>query len=132
MQCTFLLKTKVVLVFRPPMTQMSITAESEQPNLDQHLVPSSAVVPMHLCCTLQWMIFNFRQDWCFHVLRSSINSVASSASYSLLHHFYIYRDSGPQVVRQTKAIMTTASICRSPLDNSQPYLGVNLGLIWKF
>jgi hypothetical protein len=79
----------------------------------RHLVPSSAMEPMHPFCTVQWMICNY-QDECFHVLRSGLKSAASSASYSHLHHLAV-RDSTHRSPsgRHTKAIMTTASTCRS-------------------
>ena len=55
-------------------------------HLGRHLVTSSAAGLMHPCWTMQRMIF-FRQDECFHVIRSGLNSIASSAFYSHLHHF---------------------------------------------
>ena len=79
----------------------------------RHLVPSSAMEPMHPFCTVQWMICKY-QDECFHVLRSGLKSAASSASYSHLHHLAV-RDSTHRSPsgRHTKAIMTTAPTCRS-------------------
>jgi len=95
----------------------------------RHLVPSSAMEPMHPFCTVQ-MICKY-QDERFHVLRSGLKSAASSASYSFLHHMAV-RDSTHRSPsgRHTKAIMTAASTCRTvDLSDISTYLDVANGRV---